>query len=173
MATAPNRNCKMGNNKIYLLFVVCFIIQLSCKEESKKAIKTAPVTFKKEGDLRILKKGSDSLLTTLDIEIADTDYERETGLMYRSSMEPNQGMLFVFDDVAMHYFYMKNTEFPLDLIFVDDQLKIASFQKNAQPYKENSLPSKVPVKYVLEVNAGMSDKWTLAVGDSIAYRKTP
>ena len=65
MATAPNRNCKMGNNKIYLLFVVCFIIQLSCKEESKKAIKTAPVTFKKEGDLRILKKGSDSLLTTV------------------------------------------------------------------------------------------------------------
>lgn len=163
----------MGNCKICLLIAVCFVMQLSCKEEPKKAIKTAPVTFKKEGDLRILKKESDSLLTTLDIEIADTDYERETGLMYRSSMEPNQGMLFVFDDVAMHYFYMKNTEFPLDLIFVDDQMKIASFQKNAQPFKENSLPSKVPVKYVLEVNAGLADKWTLAVGDSIVYQKTP
>ncbi|MEZ4968930.1 MAG: DUF192 domain-containing protein [Flavobacteriaceae bacterium] len=163
----------MGNIKIYLLFAICSAILFSCREESKKTITTAPVTFKKEGDLRILKKESDSLLTTLDIEIADTDYERETGLMYRSSMEPGQGMLFVFDDVSMHYFYMKNTEFPLDIIFVDDQMKIASFQKNAQPMKENSLSSKVPVKYVLEVNAGMADKWSLSIGDSITYRKTP
>ncbi|MBC8766994.1 DUF192 domain-containing protein [Arenibacter sp. BSSL-BM3] len=161
----------MRNNKIYLILVVIFIIQLSCKEENKKVIETAPVTFKKEGKLRILKKESDSLVINLDIEIADTDYERETGLMYRSSMEPNQGMLFVFDDVSMHYFYMKNTEFPLDLIFVDDQMKIASFQKNAQPLNENSLSSKVPVKYVLEVNAGMSDKWSLELGDSISYEK--
>jgi uncharacterized membrane protein (UPF0127 family) len=162
----------MGNNIIYLLFI-CIALQLSCKGESNKAIKTAPVTFKKEGDLRILKKESDSLLTTLDIEIADTDYERETGLMYRSSMEQSQGMLFVFDDLSMHYFYMKNTEFPLDLIFVDDQMKIASFQKNARPMNENSLSSKVPVKYVLEVNAGMADKWSLSIGDSIIYRETP
>jgi uncharacterized membrane protein (UPF0127 family) len=163
----------MGNIKIYLLFTICLAVQLSCKEEVNKTIKTVPVTFKKEGDLHILKKESDSLLTTLDIEIADTDYERETGLMYRSSMEQSQGMLFVFDDVSMHYFYMKNTEFPLDLIFVDDQMKIASFQKNARPMNENSLSSKVPVKYVLEVNAGMADKWSLSVGDSIIYRETP
>jgi hypothetical protein len=56
---------------------------------------------------------------------------------------------------------------------MDDQMKIASFQKNAQPFDENSLSSKVPVKYVLEVNAGMTDKWSLAVGDSIVYMKTP
>jgi uncharacterized membrane protein (UPF0127 family) len=160
----------MGHNKIYLLFVICFVIQLSCKEETKKVIKTAKVTFKKEGDLRILQKESDSLLTTLDIEIADTDYERETGLMYRSTMEPTQGMLFVFEDVAMHYFYMKNTAFPLDLIYVDEKMRIASFQKNAQPMNENSLSSKVPVKYVLEVNAGLADTWGLTVGDSLVYR---
>ncbi|MCK0145158.1 DUF192 domain-containing protein [Arenibacter sp. F26102] len=161
----------MRNNKIYLVLVVILIIQLSCKEETKKAIETAPVTFKKEGKLSILKNESDSLIVNLDIEIADTDYERETGLMYRSSMEPDQGMLFVFDDVSMHYFYMKNTEFPLDLIFIDDQMKIASLQKNAQPLNENSLSSKVPVKYVLEVISGMSDKWSLELGDSISYEK--
>ncbi|MCM4151436.1 DUF192 domain-containing protein [Arenibacter sp. N53] len=161
----------MRNNKIYLILIVIIIIQVSCKEETKKVIETTPVTFKKEGKLRILKKETDSLIINLDIEIADTDYERETGLMYRSSMEPNQGMLFVFDDVSMHFFYMKNTEFPLDLIFVDDQMKIASIQKNAQPLNENSLSSKVPVKYVLEVNAGMSDKWSLELGDSISYGK--
>jgi len=163
----------MGNNKIYLLLVLCFVIQLSCKEETKKAITTTEVTFNKEGELRILQQESDSLLITLDIEIADTDYERETGLMYRTSMQPTEGMLFVFDDVSMRSFYMKNTALPLDLIYLDDQMRIASFQKNAQPMNENSLSSKVPVKYVLEVNAGLSDKWSLAVGDSITYRTTP
>jgi hypothetical protein len=163
----------MRNNKIYLILVVVFIIQLSCKEETKKVIKTTPIIFKKEGNLRILKKESDSLIINLDIEIADTDYERETGLMYRSSMQSKEGMLFVFDDVSMHYFYMKNTEFPLDLIFVDDQMHIASFQKNAQPLNENSLSSEVPVKFVLEVNAGMADKWSLEIGDSISYEKLP
>jgi uncharacterized membrane protein (UPF0127 family) len=161
----------MRNNKIYIFLVAIFIFQLSCKEETKKVIVTAPVAFKKEGKLRILKKESDSLIINLDIEIADTDYERETGLMYRSSMAPKQGMLFVFDDVSMHYFYMKNTEIPLDLIFVDNQMSIASFQKNAQPMNENSLTSKVPVRYVLEVNAGMADKWSLELGDSISYEK--
>jgi len=93
--------------------------------------------------------------------------------MYRNAMEMNQGMLFIFDDVSMHYFYMKNTQIPLDLIYLDEKRRIASFQKNAQPMNENSLSSKVPVKYVLEINAGLADKWSLAVGDSITYHKTP
>ena len=163
----------MRSISIYILLIAFLIFQISCKEGSKKEIKTTTVAFKKEGTLQILQKDTDSILTQLDIEIADTDYERETGLMYRNAMEMNQGMLFIFDDVSMHYFYMKNTQIPLDLIYLDNKLRIASFQKNAQPMNENSLSSKVPVKYVLEINAGLADKWSLAIGDSITYRKTP
>jgi hypothetical protein len=80
-------------------------------------------------------------------------------------------MLFVFDDATERYFYMKNTKIPLDIIYISDTKKIVSFQKNAQPFDESSLPSNVPAKYVLEINAGLSDAWSLTVGDSISFRQ--
>ncbi len=134
-------------------------------------IKTEEVRFTREGSMDIFKKESDSLLVQLNIEFAESDYETQTGLMYRKGMEDNQAMLFIFPEVAMHSFYMKNTAFPLDIIFIDENLKIASFQENAQPFKENGLSSKVPIKYVLEVNAGLSKAWGLEVGDLIEFTR--
>jgi len=157
--------------KLALLCLIGFIVCESCKDQPKKVIKTEPIAFKKEGELTVFKSKTDSLLVKLNIEIADSDYETQTGLMYRQSMEDKQGMLFVFLEEAMHSFYMKNTEFPLDLIFIKENLSIASFQENAQPLNESSLSSKVPVQYVLEVNAGLVAKWGLQVGDSVVYSK--
>ena len=153
------------------LFLGMLLLQTSCKEEPKKALETAPITFTKEGDLSIFKKDGDSLITSIAIEIAENEYETATGLMYRKSMKEEQGMLFIFPDVAMHSFYMKNTEIPLDLIFIDENLKIVSFQKEAIPYDETSLSSQVPIKYVLEINAGLVDRWGLVVGDRITYER--
>ncbi|WP_431130376.1 DUF192 domain-containing protein, partial [Flagellimonas flava] len=59
--------------------------------------------------------------------------------MYRESMEQKQRMLFIFPDVTHHCFYMKNTQFPLDIIYIEENLKIASFQKNALPCDECGL----------------------------------
>lgn len=84
-------------------------------------------------------------------------------------MADNQGMLFVFEDSRPRYFYMKNTYIPLDLIYIDQNKNIVSFQKNAQPLDEKTLPSYENAKYVLEVNAGLADQWKLQVGDSISY----
>jgi uncharacterized membrane protein (UPF0127 family) len=151
--------------------LVVFLSVLSCKEENKTTIKTEEVTFSKEGKLNIFKKESDSLVRQLDVEFAESDYETQTGLMYRKGMEDDQAMLFIFPDVAMHSFYMKNTAFALDIIFIDENLKIASFQKNAQPFNETGLSSKVPIKYVLEVNAGLAKKWLLEEGDTIAFTR--
>jgi len=81
------------------------------------------------------------------------------------------GACFIFPDVALHSFYMKNTQFPLDIIYLDEHLKIASFQENAKPFDETGLSSLVPVKYVLEVNAGLSEKWLLEIGDQVEYHK--
>lgn len=153
-----------------MVFGLLLLGSASCKEKSSsESIKTETVDFTREGELQIFKK--DSLLRTLDVEFAETDYEVQTGLMYRQSMEDNQGMLFIFPDVAMHSFYMKNTEFALDIIFIDENRNIVSFQKNAQPLNESGLSSQVPVKYVLEINAGLSDTWNLSVGDSISFTK--
>ncbi|WP_338733205.1 DUF192 domain-containing protein [Mangrovimonas cancribranchiae] len=157
--------------KKYLLpaIIVGTMFSFSCKEEDAKNIKPTEVSFKKEGELTIFKATSDSIITQLDIEIAKTSYETQTGLMYRSSMKKNRGMLFIFDDVSPRYFYMKNTRIPLDIIYLNENLSIVSIQKNAKPLDESSLPSKVPAKYVLEVNAGLSDVWQLTEGDKITF----
>ncbi|MBU3822614.1 DUF192 domain-containing protein [Flavobacteriaceae bacterium XHP0103] len=157
-----------------VLFKTCILTMMligfyACKEDKKTTVKQTEVSFTKEGELVIHKIATDSTEVKLDIEIADTEFDTQTGLMYRSSMKTNQAMLFVFDDVTQRYFYMKNTQFPLDIIYVGENKKIVSFQKNAKPLDENSLPSNVPAKYVLEINAGLSDQWTLKVGDSLSW----
>lgn len=157
--------------KIFIILFVSGIAFNSCKEQTKNVIKTEPVAFTKEGELTINKQKIDTLITQLDIEFARTEYETQTGLMYRKGMEDHQGMLFIFDEERMHSFYMKNTEFPLDIIFIKADSTIASFQENAQPFNEAGLSSQVPIQYVLEVNAGLAEKWLLEVGDKIEYHK--
>ncbi|GAA4290388.1 DUF192 domain-containing protein [Aestuariibaculum suncheonense] len=155
----------------YLCFAACLALSLTGCKEDKKVVKQTQVQFSKEGELTIFK--ADSTQVYLDIEIADTEFDRETGLMYRDAMKPKQGMLFIFDDVQERYFYMKNTRISLDIIYIGDDNKIVSFQKNAKPFDESSLPSNLPAKYVLEVNAGLADQWRLSVNDSISFVKTP
>lgn len=155
--------------KAFLSALVFIFTLTSCKKD-KKVIKQTEVHFTKEGKLTI-HSATDSTQMELDIEIADTNFDIQTGLMYRDSMEKNQGMLFVFDDEKERFFYMKNTKIPLDLIYINAAYKIVSFKKNAKPFDETSLPSNWPAKYVLEINAGLVNKWKLSVGDSIFYSK--
>lgn len=152
-------------------FIVILMLY-SCREAPpKQAIETPEVTFSKEGELKVYRAESDSIIASFDIEIAENDYETQTGLMYRSSMLDKQGMLFIFEDSRPHSFYMKNTEFPIDILFIDDQLKIATVKENAQPLDETGISSVVPIQYVLEVNAGLTEKLGLVVGDSISFSR--
>ncbi|WP_423998253.1 DUF192 domain-containing protein [Maribacter sp. IgM3_T14_3] len=154
-----------------VILMVVALLCFSCKEESKKTIATQSIDFTHEGDLSIFLNSSDTVKTKFNIEFAETDYETQTGLMYRKGMDNNQGMLFIFPDERMHSFYMKNTEFPLDIIYIKEDLKIASFQENAQPLNESGLSSLVPIKYVLEVNGGLSQELGLSIGDSISFTR--
>lgn len=143
----------------------------NCKDagNSESQSLTQEITFTKEGELQLLKAENDSIIASLDIEIADDEYQTETGLMYRHSMAENQGMLFVFKVMQTRSFYMKNTKIPLDIIYLDSEKKIVSIQKNAKPFDQTSLPSEGASQYVLEVNAGLSDKWKLEKGDKINF----
>lgn len=166
----------MLNNKKYLKtyrlsLIVILLFIAACKNEAKKTIQTDPIVFNKEGELTIFKAKTDSAITQLNIEIADTEYETQTGLMYRDALDTNNGMLFVFQDLAMHSFYMKNTKIPLDLIFIDDSLRIATIKANAQPLDKGSLSSEVPVRYVLEINAGLAEQWGVEVGDHVEFTR--
>lgn len=154
-------------------FIVVIALSFNYCKENKQQTPSSQVTipFKKEGVLTLIKKGTDSVLGKLDIEIADTEYETQTGLMYRTELKPNHGMLFIFPDVNYRSFYMKNTKIPLDIIYIDENNVVVSIQKNAQPFNEASLPSEAPAKYVLEVNAGLSDSWQLEKGDFIKFKR--
>ena len=156
-----------------IIALILFGIQLhSCKEEKKQTkVTTVEIKFKQEGELKLIKASNDSLIKMLSIEIADDDYQTETGMMYRKSMEDNQGMLFIFPDSQYRYFYMRNTEIPLDIIYIDQNKSILNIQKNAKPFDETSLPSKGPAKYVLEIKGGLSTQWNLENGDKIEFTK--
>ncbi len=145
----------------------------NCKDSTNSESKslTKEITFTNEGELSLLKAETDSIIAKLDIEIADDEYSTQTGLMYRNSMAENQAMLFVFDDSKQRSFYMKNTEIPLDIIYINPEKEIVSIQKNAKPFDETSLPSETFSQYVLEVNAGLSDKWKLEKGDKVQFTK--
>ena len=159
----------MKRTKTLLIIAAATVLIFSCKETQKEEVLTKEVTFKKEGELRLLKASNDSLLVRLDIEIAENEYETQTGLMYRRSMQNDRGMLFIFESDQPRAFYMKNTEFSLDIIFINSAKEIVSIQKNAKPLDQSSLPSDGPAMYVLEVNAGLSDAWGLQPGDKIDW----
>ncbi|MCH2195957.1 DUF192 domain-containing protein [Kordia sp.] len=156
--------------KLIVLFCITTAL-ISCGDSSNnQTVQTAEITFTKEGQLT-LAKASGKDIVTLDIEFAETSYEIETGLMYRKSMKENQAMLFVFPYSRPQSFYMKNTYIPLDIIYLDENKKIVSFQENAEPLNETGLPSEVPAMYVLEINAGLSEKWLLEIGDTATFIK--
>ena len=142
-----------------LTILFCLVSFVSCKKEKSIKVKPVEVTFKKEGELKLYR--NDSLIHTLDIEIADDEYQTQTGLMYRNSMANNQGMLFIFPDEQLRSFYMKNTRIPLDIIYFDANKRFVSVQVDAKPFDETSLPSEGEAQYVLKVNGGLSSSWNL------------
>ncbi len=105
-------------------------------------------------------------------EVADSGTKRSLGLMHRDRLATDAGMLFIFDTEKPRSFWMKNTLIPLDIIFVSHDFKIMHIAKNATPCKADPCPtynSGYPVKYVVEINAGLSEKMGLRVGDLIEF----
>ncbi|MCK9399879.1 MAG: DUF192 domain-containing protein [Bacteroidales bacterium] len=129
--------------------------------------KSAP-SFRKDGSLSIFLTKNPSPII-LDIEIADNDQERMRGLMDRQNLPDNAGMLFVFSNDEPRSFWMKNTFISLDIIYINSRKEIVSIQKYTQPKSTYSIPSEKPARYVLEVNAGFTDKYGIKPGDKIDY----
>ncbi len=104
-------------------------------------------------------------------EVADTPEERRTGLMFRDSLPEGRGMLFVFDEDSVRTFWMKNTRIPLDMIFINSSLDVVSIQRNAQPCLSDpcaTYSSHLPVRYVVEANAGFADANGIREGTKVS-----
>ncbi len=107
---------------------------------------------------------------TFYVELAETDQDRAMGLMYRKHMPDNEGMLFIFPTEGSRAFWMKNTLIPLDILYFDRHKRLVSQSLNTPPCKNTitrcpSYPSDKPAQFVLEINAGLTQKYGIKMGD--------
>ena len=89
--------------------------------------------------------------------------------MYRRVMAEDAGMLFVFNDDRPRAFWMKNTYIPLDIIYISGNGEIVSIAKDTKPLDETSVPSYLPARFALELNAGLTDKLDIEEGDFLCH----
>lgn len=168
------RQVKPGIKPLYqviaVIAVLALIIFLAFPDLTKQHDNDDEYHFTKEGELTFYSADSVKKVT-IDIEIANTEFERELGLMKRKSMEENQGMLFIFPEEKMQSFWMRNTLISLDMIFVSAQKEIVTIRKNTKVLSDQSYPSTKPAMYVIEVDAGFSDNHNLKVGDKISWKE--
>lgn len=107
------------------------------------------------------------------VEVATTQQEWAYGLMFRTHMAADHGMLFVFPDSELRSFWMKNTLIPLDMLFFDANRKLINIAADVPPCKVVNCPtynSSAPAKYVLELNGGIAAKLGIKPGDSFSIR---
>ncbi len=103
-------------------------------------------------------------------ELATNEAMRARGLMFRTELAADRGMLFVFPQEGPQAFWMKNTLIPLDMLYFDSARKLVSMQLNVPPCKADpcpSYPSGAPALYVLELPAGTASKLGVAVGEQM------
>ena len=113
---------------------------------------------------------------TFNLEIAKTEAEKEVGLSAKERLDENSGMLFPFESPSYYPFWMKNMKFPIDIIFARNGL-IVTIHKNVKPpasptEKPPIYNSTEPADTVLEINAGLSEKYKFKVGDVVRLENT-
>ncbi len=108
---------------------------------------------------------------TFDIELAVTEQEKQRGLGYRDSLAQNSGMLFIYDHAEQYGFWMKGMRFPLDIIWIKEDIIVDITNNIPNPINDSSqllsFQPKVAVDKVLEVNAGTVNRLGIQVGDTV------
>lgn len=127
-----------------------------------------PPEFHKDGELKFISE-NDSVIFNIDTELATNKEEHARGLMFRKQMDENKGMLFIFNDEDMRFFWMQNTLIPLDIIYINAKKEVVSIAANAKPLDITTLPSEAPAMYVVEINAGLCEKYGIVPGTKISF----
>lgn len=103
------------------------------------------------------------------VEIADEQKEREIGLMFRDDLPQDQGMLFDFGTDRMVTMWMRNTPLSLDMVFIDRSGTIVHVAPDTTPFSTDIISSRRPVRYVLELNAGIAAAKRIRAGDKVKH----
>ncbi len=103
------------------------------------------------------------------VEVAKSEFEQATGLMFRRSMGPDEGMIFPMSPPRQAAFWMRNTVIPLDIIYIGADRRVLNIAANAVPYDETPLASAGPVAGVLEIAGGRAAALGIAPGDTVRW----
>jgi uncharacterized membrane protein (UPF0127 family) len=138
-------------NSIMALLMLMVTGLVSCTSEAEK--------LEEQVELRV---GSE----TFTVEVARTPEQRRKGLMHRSSIGENEGMLFVFERDRHLSFWMKNTEIPLSIAYISSDGEIREIRE-LEPHSERSVESSYAVRYALELPRGAFERAGAEVGDRL------
>ncbi len=144
-----------GKRLIYLwaiVSVVCCVFS-ACADPAKLPTVSAKFVSANRSDA-----------VKFDLEVCSNDRERALGLMYRRSLPEFSGMLFVFPVEQQHSFWMKNTYIPLDMVFLDSDMKVVGILENVPPLTEAPRSVRKPSQFVVELGAGITRKHGVTEG---------
>lgn len=148
----------------FILVVVTglYFVQTKKVEEKVSTPVETGIVYKKK-EVRLGK-------STFTLEIANTEALQERGLSYRTSLAPNTGMIFVFNTPALYYFWMKDMNFPIDIIWLDKDKKVVHIEHSLAPHTyPKSYGPDTSTQYVIEISAGETDKIGLSLGGTIGF----
>ena len=157
---------------VAILFLVLMLVAASCAEEVPPPPEYGVRT---DGTLEFVhadSTGNTTVIHTINIEIADTDFTRQRGLMNRRGMGLNEGMLFIFPEPEMQSFWMRNTAMPLDIIFVDTELNIVNIARRTTPLSDDYIRSTSLAQYVIEVRGGVTERYEITDSLSVRWQRS-
>jgi uncharacterized membrane protein (UPF0127 family) len=147
-----------GRLRAWLFVVASFVALCAVSVGDARAANVQPLEI-------VTKNG----VHVFSVEMATTEQEKETGLMYRKELADGKGMLFDFSPEQEVSMWMKNTYISLDMIFIKADGRILRIAENTEPLSTKIIPSNGPVKGVLEVIAGTAQKYGIRPGDRVAH----
>lgn len=152
---------------IFAIAIVVIISIVAIHLDNLIKERNFPLPNYKKGAVLIEK--TDGEIIRFNVEIAETEEQMRRGLMFRRSIPPDYGMLFLFKKPERAGFWMKNTFIPLDIIFIRPDGTISSISNNTKPFDENVILSKEEVLSVLEIKGGESANRGIKEGNRVTY----
>jgi uncharacterized membrane protein (UPF0127 family) len=180
--TPATRNPARSNRILPVIGVVLLLLAFGAyllKDAFVPTVKQSPMDsstespsdpFRHDGQV-VFSSQTGARLSEIAVEIADRDESRTQGLMGRTMLQEDRGMLFLFDDSEPRSFWMANTPLPLDIIFVGPDYRIVKIHRSTSPFSEESLESGAAARYVVEVNGGYCARHGVSEGDRIEWRR--
>jgi hypothetical protein len=130
----------------------------ACSQEQEQVVTTPLIVYTSNGEIRF------------NVEVAQTPEQLKKGLMHRTQMPLNNGMIFSIYPVRPTAMWMKNTKISLDMLFIAPDTSISQIVESATPLSEELIVSKEPVRAVIELNAGQAKRYGIKVGDKINHQ---